>query len=257
MVPWITIVTRLNDLHQRYQKQAAWTKIIRSRLMERVRLESDDRLLEVGVGTGAILSTTFSESRGRGFGLDIDLEVTRFAAGLNPEATFTTADGAWLPFASNTFKIVYCHFLLLWIAEPELVLREMTRVTNNCGRVIVFAEPDYGGRIFYPQHMDNIGMLQTNALLQQGADPFVGRKLRALFNQAALIDVEIGVLGGEWHDALVEAHWDSEWKMLESDLEESLSSEELHAIKELDRIAWKERKRLVYVPTFYGWGKKP
>ncbi len=249
-------MNRLEVLHQRYQIQAAWTKTIRSRLLDRVQLESDDRMLEVGVGTGAILSSTLLESECRGYGLDIDFHVTQFTADLIPDATFTTADGAWLPFISEAFEIVYCHFLLLWIAEPELVLCEMARVTKQGGSVIVFAEPDYGGRIFYPQHMDEIGMLQTNALLQQGADPFIGRELRALLNRTGLVDVEIGILGGEWHDAMKEEHWDSEWMMLESDLKGKLSPEEIVRAKELERIAWKERKRLVYVPTFYGWGKK-
>jgi SAM-dependent methyltransferase len=224
--------------------------------LERVHIESNDRLLEVGVGTGAILSTTLLESKCRGYGLDIDLQVTQFAAYLIPDAAFTTADGVWLPFVSEAFEIVYCHFLLLWIAEPELVLREMIRVTKQGGSVIVFAEPDYGGRIFYPQHMDEIGMLQTNALQQQGADPFIGRELRALLNRTALVDVEIGILGGEWHDAMKEEYWESEWMMLESDLAGTLSPEEIISAKELDRMAWRERKRLVYVPTFYGCGTK-
>jgi SAM-dependent methyltransferase len=188
--------------------------------------------------------------------LDIDLQVTQFAAGLIPDAAFTTADGAGLPFVSESFEIVYCHFLLLWIAEPELVLREMARVTKQGGSVIVFAEPDYGGRIFYPQHMDEIGMLQTNALQQQGADPFIGRELRALLSHTGLVDVEVGILGGEWHGAMKEEHWESEWMMLESDLAGALSPEEIIIAKDLDRIAWKDRKRLVYVPTFYGWGTK-
>ena len=250
-------MNRLEDLHQRYQIQAAWTKTIRSRLLERVQIEANDRLLEVGVGTGAILSTTLIESECRGYGLDIDHQVTQFAADLIPDAAFTTADGNWLPFASEAFESVYCHFLLLWITEPELILHEMARVTKQGGSVIVFAEPDYGGRIFYPQHLDVIGMLQTNSLQQQGADPFIGREIRALLNHTALVDVEIGILGGEWHDAMIEEHWESEWIMLESDLAGTLSPEEIIRAKELDRITWKERKRLVYVPTFYGCGKKP
>ncbi len=56
-------------------------------------------------------------------------------------------------------------------------------------------------------------MLRTNALQQQGADPFIGRRLRALLNRTASVDVEIGILGGEWHDAMKEEHWGSEWMM--------------------------------------------
>jgi hypothetical protein len=99
-------------------------------------------------------------------------------------------------------------------------------------------------------------MLQTNALQQQGADPFIGRRLRALLNRTALVDVEVGILGGEWHDVMAEEQWESEWMMLASDLAGALSQEGIIRAKELDRIAWKEKKRLVYVPTFYGWGKK-
>ena len=70
----------------------------------------------------------------------------------------------------------------------------MVRVTRPGGAVIVAAEPDYGGRIDYPDLP--LREWQLQALAGEGADPRLGRRLRALFALPAVREAEVGIMPG-------------------------------------------------------------
>jgi SAM-dependent methyltransferase len=163
-------------------------------------------------------------------------------------------DGGRLPFSENSFDVTVCHFLLLWVFEPGAILSEMARVTKPKGWVMALAEPDYGGRIDYPETLIEIGVLQTQSLAAQGSDPMIGRKLRALFTHAGLKDIKVGVLGGEWTGSLSPEELNSEWRILIADLKHTLSVDAMDAIRSVDQEAWRNGSRILYVPTFYACG---
>ena len=162
-----------------------------------------------------------------------------------------------LPYSNSAFDATICHFLLLWVTDPDQVLREMKRVTRSKGYVIAFAEPDYGGRIDYPDELIEIGQLQSQSLSQQGADPNIGRKLAALFSSAGLNNIEFGVLGGQWRvaDKLPDGY--NEWTIIENDLNELISKQRMKQLQQLDFQARSNGERVLYVPTFYAFGQVP
>ncbi len=242
--------------HNRYVIQAEWTVDLRSRILGRINVDPDARLLEVGSGTGAITTSVAKELRSSGiFGVDIVHELSVFASGLSEGAYFSTADGHKLPFVDGSFDVAFSHFLLLWVRDAERVLNEMKRVVRPGGWVIAFAEPDYGSRIDYPAELEHIGRLQAESLLRSGADPEIGRRLRALFASVGLTSVVSGVLGGEWHTSLDDRLTRSEWDTLKSDLQGRISEDELERLENADREAWKNQKRILFVPTFYAYGQ--
>ena len=51
--------------------------------------------------------------------------------------------------------------------------------------------------------------------------------------------------------------WESEWMVLLSDLQSYVPLERLEQLKNIDANAWKRGERILYVPTFYGWGRVP
>jgi hypothetical protein len=123
--------------------------------------------------------------------------------------------------------------------------------------VLALAEPDYGGRVDYPESLAEVGKLQARSLEAQGSDPQIGRKLRALFARAGLIEVLAGVLGGEWDASPEPDAMASEWDTLLNDLQGMLSPEELEAFRRQDQMAWSEGSRVLFVPTFYAMGRVP
>jgi len=250
----------LSRLHQRYTIQAGWTDSLRKTWFERHLPPGPARVLDLGCGTGALFKTLLSHHpTARLTGVDIDpapLHLAQQHVGRLP-LDLASADAHQLPFTDRVFDTAICHFLLLWVADPARVLREMRRVTAPGGWVAAFAEPDYGARLDYPDELAELGRLQTLSLRSQGADPCIGRELRALFTYAGLEAVSVGVLGGEWSQAFDEVTFQSEWSTLRADVQERLSPAELDRLEAVDHAAWQRGERVLFVPTFYAWGRVP
>ena len=246
--------------HARFQQQASWTRQARQYLLQRVGLSAMGRVLEVGCGTGAVLVELAQSCGGRLHGLDIRPEHLRLALSGVPGAFLVQGDAHCLPYAAGSFEATCCHFLLLWVRNPSGVVSEMKRVTQPGGAVLLLAEPDYSGRIDHPPALAMLGEWQRQALRRAGAKPDIGRELAGLLSQSGVEQIEWGVLGGSWSDPPEEQDWEMEWQVLRADLEQmpTLPPDEtarLDALQELDRHAWGRRERVLFVPTFYAWGR--
>jgi SAM-dependent methyltransferase len=242
--------------HQRFAVQAGWGDALRRYLFGRLNLKKGDRVLEPGCGTGAILSGLSAYTQGGPVGLDINTAYLHFARHQQPQPTLTTGNVLQLPFSGETFAAVYCHFFLLWLPDPAAALTEMLRVTRPGGAVMALAEPDYGGRIDYPEELAGLGNLQAISLQHQGADPELGRRLPELFHEAGLQNVESGVLGSQWTHPIDQRAWQSEWETLEQDLSGLVEPRRIAALRRMDADAWQSGRRVLFVPTFYAIGFK-
>jgi hypothetical protein len=120
--------------------------------------------------------------------------------------------------------------------------------------VIALAEPDYGGRIDYPEELVELGRRQEAALRNQGADPRMGRTLAEVFHRTGLQDIEAGVLGGQWKGKPSRQEWELEWDVLQSDLG---MGQNLDRLRFLDWDARERGERILFVPTFYALGRVP
>ncbi|TLN23643.1 methyltransferase domain-containing protein, partial [bacterium] len=242
--------------HRRFSQQARWTEEIRRFIVQQLHLAQAHRILEAGCGTGAVLSSMqHLLPSARFFGIDLRADYLEEAQQFAPQSHLAAADANALPAADASFDAVICHYFLLWVKEPQDVLAEMKRVTRPGGVVVALAEPDYGGRIDYPVPLVELGRLQGQALQIQGADPYMGRKLNALFHQAGLTDVHAGLLGGQWSEPPAFEAWESEWAVLQTDLANTIPQDRLDALRSVDAAAWQKGERILFVPTFYAWGK--
>lgn len=235
--------------HARYAQQAAWTAGLRTYLFERAGLRDGLTLLEVGCGTGAILEGLRAGVQAHG--LDLDGQALRQARAHAPRARLTRGDALRLPYADASFSIVCCHFLLLWVADPSVALREMRRVIRRGGHVLALAEPDYSARRDGPPPLDELGRLQTASLRDQGADPALGARLGELFRGAGLEMLECGALDPQPGGSFDERDWELEWAALESDLAGRLPADRLRAYREHDREARESGLRVLHVPTHF------
>jgi SAM-dependent methyltransferase len=210
--------------------------------------------LEVGCGTGAVIQALDNEFDYHLTGVDIDHASLVFNHAKRPTFPLARGDGHRLPFAANTFDAVFCHYLLLWVADPAQVLAEMQRVTRPGGVVIALAEPDYAGRIDAPPPLDELGRLQTQALARQGIDPEMGTKLEELFQKTGLLNVYSNTLNakGDPDPHVIDL---MEWTVLRADLAGLVTEQELAQFAALDRKARKAGERVLYIPTAHaiGW----
>jgi ubiquinone/menaquinone biosynthesis C-methylase UbiE len=249
------------DWHSRFLQQAGWTSDLRAYLFERAGLVRARRVLEVGCGTGAILSGLATPASIHG--LDLDPARLVEAHMHAPSAALTCGNALVLPYHSGLFDITFCHYLLLWVHEPLLALTEMKRVTRSGGAVLALAEPDYTSRVDKPAALAPLGRWQTESLERQGADPGMGRHLADLFRQAGITPIEAGLIenhhgsGMELQDNQVlptPAERDLEWEVLEADLAGLVPADEIRRLKSVDEHAWLTGERVLYVPTFFAWG---
>jgi SAM-dependent methyltransferase len=240
------------DWHRRYLQQAQWTRDLRAYLFEKAGWNAASRVLEVGCGTGAILSELSDQTRLHG--LDIDAGALAQCKVHVPAASLVQGDALGLPYSSKTFDIVYCHFLLLWVDDPLQALLEMKRVAKPGASVIAFAEPDYNARLDEPHELARLGQWQVASLKRQGADPGLGARLADLFFRAGIEIVETGTIQNAEYDPSPE-QWETEWDVIESDLAGLVSSDELHKMKKLDQAARARRERVLHVPTYFAWGR--
>jgi ubiquinone/menaquinone biosynthesis C-methylase UbiE len=244
------------DWHRRFSLQARWTEQIRQYCLQQLHLDGCRSLIEVGCGTGAICASLQQATHAKIVGLDLRPDFLGYARFINPLGGFIQGDALSLPVSTASFGCAVCHYFLLWAGDPVAALVEMRRVVQPGGWVIALAEPDYGGRIDYPDILSALGWKQAAALNTQGADTNAGRKLAAWLHQAGLKDIQVGLLGGQW-GALPpsQEELESEYEMIEADLSDSSSPVEVAKLINLDAAAWRRGERILYVPTFYGWGR--
>ncbi len=243
------------EWHDRFCRQTEWTRDVRRYLYGRAHLADAQHVLEVGCGTGAITLDLTAYASALVHGLDLSVPRLRFARQQDAATRFACGDALALPYASGVFDLVCCHYFLLWVDRPARALGEMRRVTRRGGAVLVLAEPDYGGRIDYPPELAPLGQWQREALKRQGADPEMGRQLGALLREAGLQSVETGLLGGQWGPPPSAEARASEWAILQSDLQGTVSPEALQRLRAQDEAAWQRGDRVLFVPTFYAWGR--
>ncbi len=247
----------IQERQNRFLIQAQWTRALRLYFFDLLNIQQMGKILDMGCGTGALLPDLQLLSPADIFGSDILEEHLLVARQTCPDCHLNSADVHHLPYTDNIYDLVLSHYFLMWVENPTKALEEMIRITKPGGHIVAFAEPDYGGRIDFPPEFNDIKDYQISGLLKAGADPRMGRKLQSLFLESGLADIQTGVYEGKWEQKPSQEEVESEWQVLMEDLAGFLSPAELSALKISELAAWENGTRLIYVPTFYSWGKVP
>ena len=186
------------------------------------------------------------------------LKVADKVLGMYKNVELRVSDAESLPFDDNMFDIVTCNLLLMWAKDPQKVVNEMARVTKKGGIVLASLEPDYGGKLHFPENPQVDPIFAGKAIKTRGGDPHIGRKLRLLFVRAGL-KTKVGIGNNRiWsceedksyylhsRDFYVKALKDAGLK------EKEIDQWEFDYLKSLD-----EGVQLNFFPQFYAIGKKP
>ncbi|HXH82453.1 MAG TPA: methyltransferase domain-containing protein [Candidatus Tectomicrobia bacterium] len=110
-------------------------------------LQEDDRLLDVGCGTGSAVIAAARRPVARACGIDVSPEMIvrarRNADGL-AGVEFRVADAEAIPYPDATFTAVICTNSFHHYSEPLRALAELRRVLAPGGRLVVL-DPDRAG----------------------------------------------------------------------------------------------------------------
>jgi ubiquinone/menaquinone biosynthesis C-methylase UbiE len=152
--------------------------------------------IDVGCGIG-LLTMLIHEISGRAKTVGVDGSLARIETARSrvPPAAdcidFVSADVHELPVGPDSFDFSWSRFVFEYLRDPSLVLREMIRVTRPSG-IVAVADLDAQLTNFYPQCASTRDGLQQacRLLAQDGFDPWIGRKLFAMFKSHEMRDVK-------------------------------------------------------------------
>jgi SAM-dependent methyltransferase len=158
-------------------------------------LASGSHLLDVGCGTGA-LTLGLATRTGRVTGLDSDAddlaEARAHADRLGvSNAEFREASAYATGLTDDKVDVVMAHSLLEALERPAEALREMVRVLRP-GGLLGVASVEYDGYVVSGPRSELLRRfyeIRERLWLADGADPYLGRRLRGLLSRAGLIEV--------------------------------------------------------------------
>jgi phosphatidylethanolamine/phosphatidyl-N-methylethanolamine N-methyltransferase len=111
----------------------------RLQAIERMNIQADERVLEVGVGTGINLSLYPSDAKITGIDYTasmLEKARERVAKKGMRNTRLLQMDAADLKFPDDSFDIVYAPYLISVVPDPVKVAQEMRRVCRPGGRII-------------------------------------------------------------------------------------------------------------------------
>lgn len=148
-------------------------------------LRADAKVLDVGCGPGTItISLAKYVAQGSVVGVDFSSEVVdqarkRLGDSWAPKNVSFEAGSVYeLPFAEDTFDVVYAHQMLLHLEDAPKALREMRRVCKP-GGLVACREGDWATTMLYP-NSEALELWKTVAgqvFRSTGAEPDAGRRL--------------------------------------------------------------------------------
>lgn len=173
-----------------------WSRKLASPFLEFTGLEDNDKVLDVGSGTGALAASILSRSRSvQVVGVDPSTAYVEYAQSRtsSDRATFETGDAQALRFEDDSFDRALALLVINFIPDPHKALGEMIRVTRP-GGVVGAAVWDYGDgmemlRVFW----DEAVALDTSAMSRDERNmPFcTPEELRDLWEGSGLINVQV------------------------------------------------------------------
>lgn len=178
----------------------------RRAVAEALELTPGQRVLDLAAGT-ATSSAELARSGADVVGCDFSLGMLRVGARAGHDGVELVAgDALRLPFADDAFDAVTISFGLRNVADPDVALRELLRVTRPGGRVVVceFSHPTWAPfRSVYVNYlMRALPAVATRVSSDPAAYVYLAESIRAWPDQEGLAAVLQGAgwQGVQWRD---------------------------------------------------------
>ncbi len=253
--------TNIEDFIKKLELQAIETAEERIPLYLEVGIKDAKIVLDVGCGSGVVTRDIAHLTKGRVIAIDDSKEMIKVAKNvlkMYNNIEFRVGNAEKLPFKDNIFDIVTCNLVLMWASNPQKVVNEMTRVTKPGGIVLATLEPDYGGKLHWPENQKVDPIFSGKAIKSKGGDPHIGRKLRALFVRAGL-KTKVGI----GNNRIWSCEEDKSYYLHARDFYVKALKKAGLSQKEIDKWEYDYLKsldegvQLNFFPQFYAIGKKP
>lgn len=240
------------ELVKQFRRQTDWLKqhysyLLGTHVIEKRAWKALPKALDVGCGPGIVMEELSRLIVVQGVDIDPDWVSMCRAKGLD----VLEGKAEELPFEDDEFDVVYCSWVMMWLKDPVLALKEMARVSK--GWVICLAEPDYGSRIDHPEELVGLRDIMIDGIREMGGEPLMGRKLMALFTEAGL-KATVGIHPGHYDKRRLEQELEHEWGFLKEMAGKRMSKHELADLKRTWDKALKDGVLFQFSPTFYAIG---
>jgi SAM-dependent methyltransferase len=243
---------------RRLDRQADETRPHRLGLYQRAGLGQARRILDVGCGSGSVTVDLLDQGTSQVVAVDVDAAMARRTGAKAGLAGVVQADGRRLPFPDGSFDAAVCNLVLLWTPQPAVLVAEMARVVRPGGAVVASMEPDYGGKVHFPENPLIDLVFQGEGVRRRGGDPHAGRKLRSHFVAAGL-RTEVGIAAPD----VLTPEQDLAVFRRNRGYYRRLLAENGFAAPAIDR--WESEyleslssgQQLSFLPLFYAIGRKP
>lgn len=154
-------------------------------LVDRLSLNSDSVVLDIGCGPGVDLAELGARSR-LSVGIDRSKSMVARASArvVGLPAVAMHGDAQALPFTSGCFDACMARAVLIHTPDPESVVREIARVLKPASTVVL-SEPDHGSHLVASPHQDVFERIKAHRRTQF-RNPLIGRRLPDLVGTAGL-----------------------------------------------------------------------
>ena len=106
-------------------------------LIREVEINTGDSVLDVGCGTGTVLSYIASKTDIKGFGLDISEKMLDIAREKNPGFEFVSGDCASLPYCDESMDVIMACMAYHHFPDQKRFREEALRVLKPGGRLYI------------------------------------------------------------------------------------------------------------------------
>ncbi len=230
-------------------------------------LQDANAILSVGCGPGVFLPE-IAAMRPDAEVVGVDLSPERIEDAKSRlrgmrNARAQVGDAQALPFESDRFDFIFCRFLMEYLPDKPLALREMARVCRSGGTILL---QDLDGQLLwhYPEdpELQPTIELVVGRLAGSGFDAFVGRKLFNLCFHAGLSGIKVQIDPYHLYAGTIDEEqfllWQTKLEIAKPQMKKILGSEEA-AAKYSERFLEYLRRpdTLTYSCLFTVTGTKP